>query len=196
MEGLRTLLHGTGAWQVVAAERRPTDLLDAIREWNPGVAVFDRAFGLEPLMDALAALRDTGLPTAPVVWGVSISEADAVRLLQAGALGVVRKTCNLNALAECMSVAADGGTWVEEGLIAAADAPPRAAPPPLTRRENQILELVERSLRNREIAGALGIRVGTVKIHLRHIFEKTGIRGRYGLALSGLRARRPAVHVM
>jgi DNA-binding CsgD family transcriptional regulator len=26
-----------------------------------------------------------------------------------------------------------------------------------------------------------------VKIHLKHIFEKTGIRGRYGLALSGLR---------
>ncbi len=181
---------------MVAAERRPTDLLDAIREWSPAVAVFDRAFGLEPVLDALAALRDTGAPTAPVVWGVSISEADAVRLLQAGALGVVRKTCNLRALAECMAVAGGGGTWVEEGLIAAADAPPRAAPPPLTRRENQILELVERSLRNREIAAALGIRVGTVKIHLRHIFEKTGIRGRYGLALSGLRARRPAVHLM
>lgn len=140
MEGLRTLLHGTGAWRVVAAERRPTDLLDAIREWSPGVAVFDRAFGLEPLLDALAALRNTGAPTAPVVWGVSISEADAVRLLQAGALGVVRKTCNLKALEECMSVAAGGGTWVEEGLIAAADAPPRTAPPPLTHRENQILE--------------------------------------------------------
>jgi DNA-binding CsgD family transcriptional regulator len=26
-----------------------------------------------------------------------------------------------------------------------------------------------------------------VKIHLKHIFEKTGIRGRYGLALSGLK---------
>jgi DNA-binding CsgD family transcriptional regulator len=26
-----------------------------------------------------------------------------------------------------------------------------------------------------------------VKIHMKHIFEKTGIRGRYGLALSGLK---------
>jgi hypothetical protein len=30
-----------------------------------------------------------------------------------------------------------------------------------------------------------------VKNHLRHIFEKTGIHGRYGLALSGLRSRPP-----
>ena len=33
----------------------------------------------------------------------------------------------------------------------------------------------------------LGIQPGTVKIHLKHIFEKTGVRGRYGLALNGLR---------
>ena len=41
--------------------------------------------------------------------------------------------------------------------------------------------------RIRKSAEALGIRTGTVKIHLKHIFEKTGIRGRYGLALSGLK---------
>jgi len=35
----------------------------------------------------------------------------------------------------------------------------------------------------------LGIRVGTVKIHLKHIFEKTGIHSRYGLAAWGLRGR-------
>ena len=40
-----------------------------------------------------------------------------------------------------------------------------------------------------DIASTLGIQTGTVKIHLKHIFEKTGIRGRYGLALTGLREK-------
>jgi two-component system nitrate/nitrite response regulator NarL len=52
-----------------------------------------------------------------------------------------------------------------------------------------VLELVEQGCKNKEIASELGIRPGTVKIHLKHIFEKTGVRGRYGLALSGLRER-------
>jgi DNA-binding NarL/FixJ family response regulator len=59
----------------------------------------------------------------------------------------------------------------------------------LTARELQVRELVERGMKNKDIAMALGIRTGTVKIHLKHIFEKTGIRGRYGLALSGLQEK-------
>jgi DNA-binding CsgD family transcriptional regulator len=60
---------------------------------------------------------------------------------------------------------------------------------PLTARELQIAELVENGLKNRDIGRALGIQTGTVKIHLKHIFEKTGVRGRYGLALTGLRRK-------
>ena len=60
------------------------------------------------------------------------------------------------------------------------------------RRELEVVRLVERRLTNKSIASELGIRVGTVKIHLRHIFEKTGIHGRYGLALSALRSEPPA----
>ena len=52
-----------------------------------------------------------------------------------------------------------------------------------------MVELVEQGLKNKDIGLNMGIRPGTVKIHLKHIFEKTGIRGRYGLALSGLREK-------
>ena len=52
-----------------------------------------------------------------------------------------------------------------------------------------MLELVEQGMRNKDIGEALGIQAGTVKIHMKHIFEKTGIRGRYGLALSGLKEK-------
>ena len=49
------------------------------------------------------------------------------------------------------------------------------------------LQLVEQGFKNKEIANELGIRPGTVKIHLKHIFEKTGVHGRYGLAITGLK---------
>jgi DNA-binding CsgD family transcriptional regulator len=65
----------------------------------------------------------------------------------------------------------------------------RGSRTPLTAREAQVVDLVERGMTNREIACELGIRTGTVKIHLKHIFEKTGVHGRYGLALCGLKER-------
>jgi len=84
---------------------------------------------------------------------------------------------------------AAGRSWMEDSVMLQRDRPYRVARSPLTGREVEVMELVERGLKNKDIAIALGIRIGTVKIHLKHIFEKTGIRGRYGLALSGLKEK-------
>jgi DNA-binding NarL/FixJ family response regulator len=118
-----------------------------------------------------------------------MTEAEALRLLQAGAAGVLRKTATLDVLLSCLQAVARGATWMEEDLVRQTDRPVRLGHSPLTARELQVMELVERGMKNRDIADSLGIRTGTVKIHLKHIFEKTGIRGRYGLALSGLKEK-------
>jgi ATP/maltotriose-dependent transcriptional regulator MalT len=48
----------------------------------------------------------------------------------------------------------------------------------LSPREQEILGLLENGLRNHEIAGALFISEATVKVHIRHIFEKLQVRTR------------------
>jgi len=48
----------------------------------------------------------------------------------------------------------------------------------LSPREEEILELVRQGLTNDEIAQTLFISVSTVKVHIRHIFEKLGVRTR------------------
>ncbi|NUN00693.1 MAG: response regulator transcription factor, partial [Bryobacteraceae bacterium] len=80
-----------------------------------------------------------------------------------------------------------GTNWMEDAVFRELPRRERHGRTDLTPREAQVLELVEQGLKNKEIARELGIRPGTVKIHLKHIFEKTGVKGRYGLALSGLK---------
>jgi DNA-binding NarL/FixJ family response regulator len=149
--------------------------------------LLDKAFGIHAVMDCLQRLRVSGSTVATIVWGVNLNESEALRMMQVGALGVVRKTAPLESLLECMRAVAAGNTWMEESVLQEPERTQRGARSNLTSRELQVVELVERGLKNRDIATQLGIRPGTVKIHLKHIFEKTGIRGRYGLALSGLR---------
>lgn len=189
IKGLRALLESADELRVVVAESSLVDGMDAVRALNPSLLMLDKAFGIHAVMDFLKSLRDMDSRTAVIVWSFSFSEAEALRILQAGAAGVVRKTASLDMLMSCIRAVASGNTWMEEEMIRESDRPVRCGRSPLTCRELQVMELVERGLKNKDIGASLGIRTGTVKIHLKHIFEKTGIRGRYGLALSGLKEK-------
>ena len=187
--GVRSVLEASGVWTICATETSLERAVRVVRDSAPSVFLVDKAFGIYAVMDCLKALRTCHSPTATVVWGVSMPEAEALRFLQSGARSVIRKTASVESLLQCLQAAGNGETWVEPGVLVAKSRPSRFTRSCLTSRELQVMELVERGMKNKEIALTLGIQTGTVKIHLRHIFEKTGIRGRYGLALSGLQAK-------
>jgi DNA-binding NarL/FixJ family response regulator len=189
-EGVRTLLNGSADMRFAEAADSLAQASDLVRRTSPDVLMVDKAFGMQSILDWLGDLRaNDPIPTAIVVWGVSVTEAEALRFLQAGARGILRKTAGIPVVLACLRTVSLGRSWMEDCVFrdsARADRYPRSE---LTAREQQVLQLVEQGFKNKEIANDLGIRPGTVKIHLKHIFEKTGVRGRYGLALSGLKDR-------
>lgn len=189
IEGIRAILAGCEDLCLAAAETSLLGGMEIVRQHAPAVLILDKSFGIHAIMDCLKRLRGAGHKIAPIVWGLNMSEAEALRLLQAGALGVVCRTATTEAVLECIRAVAAGNTWMEESMLQEPEHSVRGSRSNLTARELQVVELVEQGLKNRDIASNLGIRPGTVKIHLKHIFEKTGIRGRYGLALSGLREK-------
>jgi DNA-binding NarL/FixJ family response regulator len=199
IEGVRTLLNACPDLKFVEGTGSMNRAMEMAREHSAGILIVDKAFGMQGILEWMAISagnRITGDDggagnPAVVIWGVSITEAEALRFLQAGARGILRKTAALPTILACLRTVAAGRSWMEDCVFrdpARADRYPRSE---LTAREQQVLELVEQGCKNKEIARELGIRPGTVKIHLKHIFEKTGIRGRYGLALNGWRDREP-----
>lgn len=162
---------------------------EVARTMLPAIVVLDKALGLPAITDWLHTATRMGMPCAVVVWGTGINESEALKLLQAGAKGVIRRSAQPEAFLACLRSVSEGSTWMEDGIFGDAGNLMRPRESHLTPRERQVAELVEKGLRNRDIARNLGIRTGTVKIHLKHIFEKTGVRGRYGLALTGLREK-------
>lgn len=189
MEGLRSLLETIDGPRVVAVETNVEDAVRAVRELQPSVLIVDKGLGAANLANWMGLLSAGDKPTAVIVWGASMGESEALRFLQAGAAGVIRKTATLMEVTACVLAVMAGGKWMENGVLRDAGTTTRSGSSALTPRELQVLDLVQRGYKNKEIGVALDIRTGTVKIHLKHIFEKTGIRGRYGLAISGLKER-------
>src|SRR6185369_2437403 len=191
-QGVRNLLSGIPDLTFLIAPESLQEAAEAIRLQDPDVMILDKGFGIQAILDWLTQIHaKDGAPlrTGIVVWGVSVTEAEALRFLQAGARGILRKSAGVQAVVACLRAVAAGRSWMEDCVFRDSSRSERYPRSELTAREQQVLELVEQGFKNKEIAGELGIRPGTVKIHLKHIFEKTGVRGRYGLALNSLKDR-------
>ena len=186
-EGLKTLLASCRDLEFCDMVNSLDLATMLIRRRNPDILIIDKGLGMHTVLDWLNDLKMMPAMPAIVVWGVTMTEAEAPRMLQCGARGIIRKTADLEALLACLRTVAGGRSWMEDSVFRDSIRPERYARSELTPREQQVLELVEQGFKNKEIATDLGIRPGTVKIHLKHIFEKTGVRGRYGLAISGLK---------
>src|SRR5260370_3960410 len=187
--GLKDLLASSPDLEFLDALKSLEAATEFLQTTTPDIMILDKGFGMRAVLDWIHDLKLADAAPALAVWGVSMTEAEALRLLQADARGIVRKTARLASVLAFLCTVATGRTWMDDCVFRDSIRPERSARSELTPREQQVLELVEQGFKNKEIALELGIRPGTVKIHLKHIFEKTGVRGRYGLAISGLKDR-------
>lgn len=154
---------------------------------QPQVVILDNAGGYRQSAQNLAELSTLAPRAASVLWVNDLGETELVRALQAGARGVIRRTQPVQTFCECIRQVVASRIWIEPDLSGAWEAHAKRGNPTLTPRERGVVELVAQGLKNREIAAALGITPGTVKVHLMHIFEKTTAKDRYELALQAQR---------
>jgi DNA-binding NarL/FixJ family response regulator len=183
IEGLRKVLAETNDLLFAGTVARPADVLDAIQNIRPNIVLIDGSAGLTAALRLLGHLKAAG-PIHPVLWVVDLPEMDAFRALQMGARGIVKKTLPTATLLECLREVGAGQIWMQESEQVA-DFLHRKDASRLTPREKEVVRLICRGLRNKQIAENLHITPGTVKVHLMHIFEKTGLKDRLALAVHG-----------
>ncbi len=188
-EGVKTVLDPCDDLQYADYADSLAAAAELARRTAPDIILVDKAFGIQSVLQWVGEMRSQFPTIGLVVWGVSMTESEALRFLQCGARGIVRKTSSASLVLACLRAVSLDRNWMEDSVFKDALRADRYPRSELTAREQQVLDLVEQGFKNKDIATELGIRPGTVKIHLKHIFEKTGVRGRYGLALNGLRDR-------
>ncbi len=141
-----------------------------------------------PTMDGVTATRriTEEHPGVQVLVLTSFSDGERVLdALDAGATGYILKDAEPAELIAGIRAVADGRSPLDPRvariLLAARRAP--ATTVDLTEREREVLALIGLGLANKQIARRLGIREGTVKAHLTHVYQQIGVRDRTSAAL-------------
>jgi DNA-binding NarL/FixJ family response regulator len=188
LAGLANILATCDDLAFVGAASNPSEALENIRLHNPDVILVDQSSGLKSVFQFLSDVKSTLARCQPILWVNDLAEIDCFRALQIGARGILKKTLPTESVLECLRSVGRGNVWIESSLsdhvMGSLD---RRSAPRLTPREKEIVHHVCGGLKNKEIAEALAITAGTVKVHLMHIFEKTGVKDRFELAVHGRR---------
>ncbi len=132
-----------------------------------------------------------------LVYVRSCSNATALRIIAAGMKGLVFKSSNARVLLSAADLVLSGEIYLPGRLFPVFHDVMLSLPSglsigghaSLTARQRDVLELISRGYSNKEIARDLAMLEGTVKVHVKSIFRKLGVKNRTQAAIAGLGAR-------
>ena len=184
IEGLKRVLEGQRDLELVGSSQTALDALDSIALLQPNIVLLDPTIGSKVSFDVVPKIRLRSLHSHTVIWVTAVTEVESFRALQIGARGILKKTLPIPSVLECLRAVGQGNIWIENSISnQVVGFLNRRNLPRLTPREHEIVALICRGMKNKQIADALSITIGTVKVHLMHIFEKTGVKDRFELAM-------------
>jgi two-component system response regulator DesR len=172
---LAALLELEEDFEVVAEVGRGDEVVDAVREHAPDVALLDIEMpGLDGLAAAAALQREA--PGCRVAILTTFGRPGYLRrAMESGALGFVVKDAPAEDLARAVRRVAAGERVVDPDLATLTLA---GGPSPLTGRERDVLVASRGGTTIAEIARALVLSEGTVRNYLSSAIAKTGARNR------------------
>jgi len=187
-EGIKLLLSRS-SYEVVGEAENGAEALALVPTARPDLLLLDFDMPERSGFEVLRTLRERGDKRPVVLLTGRIPDERVYQALQAGLNGLVIKAMAMSQLLTCLDSVIAGRRWIDHDILQRAmdfslSAQGRSGPlDTLSQRERSVADLVVRGLKNRDIAGELGIGEGTVKVHLHNIFEKLSVASRTELAL-------------
>ncbi len=183
---IEALLRDT-QFEIVGMAATGEQALQKVEELNPDILLLDLQMPGGTGMDVLGRVRSNGSKIKVILLTAAIDDGSLVEAKTLKVQGMVLKNSDPAYLLECLERVSRGGRWVDPEL---ADRSKELAEtlgdresPSLSPRERQLISLVRKGLRNREIADQLGVTEGTIKVYLHAVFEKLGVNSRTELAI-------------
>jgi DNA-binding NarL/FixJ family response regulator len=189
---LKKVVESDASLRCIGVWTTAEDALKKIDAFRPHIVLMDINLPGMSGIEATARLKQH-LPDIKVVMVTVYRDHDKIfAALKAGACGYLLKRSNPAEVREAIHDVRSGGApmspEIARRVVEAFHQPVKTGPSvvddvKLSKRETEILELLCEGLANKEIADRLDISVETVRVHLKHVYEKLHVRSRTEAAM-------------
>ena len=182
--GLRRLLESYPDLQVLGEAADGVQAVSETLELGPQVVLMDMQLPNGQSLEALRQIKQLNLNTQVLLLSALDREEYLYEALRAGAGGYVLKDIAPDELAQAVRAVARGEVLVHpqlaRRLLSQFSRQTRGNYPyeALTAREQEVLRLLARGLRNKEMAARLHVSERTINFHLANIYQKLNVSGR------------------
>ena len=153
-------------------------------ELQPDVVLMDVSMPVLDGVEATRVVRDRAPGVQVVILTMHADKGVLDRAIRAGAVGYLVKDCTMEEVVRTVQQAASGETSLSAelaGAMLAEAAQPMIGVPAeaiITKREEEVLQLIAEGFSTTEVATRLFISVKTVKNHLASVYQKLDSRDR------------------
>ncbi|RMH94011.1 two-component system response regulator NarL [Pseudomonas songnenensis] len=189
--GLRDLLDLEDDLELIGEAGNGEEAIRLALEIEPDLILMDLNMpGIDGL-ETTRRMRDADIDARIVMFTVSDEQSHVLEALRNGADGYLLKDMDAEQLIEQIRIAATGRMALSPELTQVLAEAIRVRPKPsgqvqfssLTKREKEVLRLIAKGQSNKMIARKLGITEGTVKVHVKNLLHKLGLRSRVEAAV-------------
>jgi len=192
-ESLAAYVHMDPALRCVCTCGSAEEALEKLPRERPDVVLMDIQLPNQSGIECTARLKQL-LPEVRIIMVTVYGNPDLIfQALSAGACGYLLKRCTPEELITAVREVQQGGAPMSreiarqvisffQGLPKPPDQPASEVEN-LSPREREILELLTQGFSDKEIADRIGVKHGTVRWHLQHVYEKLHVRSRTEAAL-------------
>jgi two-component system, NarL family, nitrate/nitrite response regulator NarL len=185
--GIRQMLELEDDLHIIGEASHGEEALTLIEPLKPDLVLLDNNMPQMNGIETLRRLRAMHYTGKVLLFTVSDAEDDIRDALRLDANGYLLKDMEPELLVQYIRDALNGALVISPGLTRvmaqALRSAPRQTEVELTERERQVLKTIAGGYSNKVIGHKLGITEGTVKVHVKNLLHKLGLRSRVEAAV-------------